>query len=147
MKILIWLTILASSIFLAALIFVVNDFGGHSTNQSIRQSVSPDGRLVAEMRQVTTPMNGGPDTLEVTIKEVNSQSGDLIYSQVYGCSLDYSGYTLTCKTPAELVVTYGACDGGRWRSRGENKVLVRQSLWKDVKIDYHDSGYMAHGTR
>jgi hypothetical protein len=121
--------------------FLVLDSGG-SKDQTIRQAVSPDGKLVAGIHQIMTPMHGGPDTLRVTIGS-SERLGEVVYSQTYECS-DYGAFRLQWNTPNKLTIVYGTCDSGRWHTVDENKVWQRDTEWRDVKIAYQDSGYVAH---
>jgi len=121
--------------------FLVLDSGGDK-DQTIKQAMSPDGKLVVEIHQITTPMHGGPDTLRVTIR-LPEDLGDVVYSQTYECS-DYSAFRVQWKNPNELTIIYGTCDSGRWHTVDENKVWQRNTEWHDVKINYQNSGYVAH---
>ena len=54
-------------LFLAAFGLLVFDFGGNQEIRLIRQSRSPDGALIAEVREVIEPMHGGSDSVQVLI--------------------------------------------------------------------------------
>jgi hypothetical protein len=63
-----WVIVLCGAAVLlvaAIVVFVIVDFPGHEANHLIRRAVSPDGRSVAELREVVTPMHRGPDMLQV----------------------------------------------------------------------------------
>ncbi len=150
MRILMWVAmagLLLLILFAGLFVFLVNDFGGEDTVQAIGQYKSPDGKVIAEIQEVIAPMHGGSDTIQVTIQHSGLHDKDVVYSRVYGCTLDYSAYHLAWRSSNELVVTYGSCDGGRWHGRDDNKVLRQQGLWRGIRIDYRDSGYIARGTR
>ena len=109
----------------------------------IREKTSPDGKLVAEMHELTTPMHGGPDTVSVTIRQTGyPYENETIYSRVYECD-DFSGFDLQWKQSNELTISYGNCNSGRWHTPDENRVLETKSTWRDVKIEYRDSGHLA----
>jgi hypothetical protein len=108
----------------------------------IREKTSPDGKLVAEMHELTTAMHGGPDTVSVTIRQTGyPYENETIYSRVYECD-DFSGFDLQWKRSNELTISYGNCNG-RWQTPDENRVLETKSTWRDVKIEYRDSGHVA----
>ena len=109
----------------------------------IREKTSPDGKLVAEMHELTTAMHGGPDTVSVTIRQTGyPYENETIYSRVYECD-DFNGFDLQWKQSNELTISYGNCNSGRWHTSDENRVLQTKSAWRDVKIDYRDSGHLA----
>ena len=109
----------------------------------IREKTSPDGKLVAEMHELTTAMHGGPDTVSVTIRQTGyPYENETIYSRVYECD-DFSGFDLQWKQSNELTISYGNCNSGRWHTPDENRVLETKSTWRDVKIEYRDSGHLA----
>jgi hypothetical protein len=140
-----WLGLIFGVVLLAVValfVFLVLDSGGDK-DQLVKQAASPDGKLMAELHQITTPMHGGPDTLRVTIGPIKGPSGGVVYSRSYECTSDYSAFRLQWKTPNELIVTYGTCNSGRWHTKDENKVWQSYAEWHDVKINYLDSGYVA----
>jgi hypothetical protein len=137
-----WFGMIIGGMLLAVLIlFAVILLGwGRNKDQLIKQAISSDGKLVAEIHQIITPMHGGPDILQVTIRSAKYSSGDVVYSQTYECDT----FRLQWKNPNELTVVYGACDSGRWHTKDENKVWQRNLEWRDVTIDYQDSGDVVH---
>jgi hypothetical protein len=88
--------------------FLVLDSGG-SKDQTIKQAASPNGKLVAEIHQITTPMHGGPDTLTVTIRQAQDPIGQKVYSRTYECD-DFSAFRIQWMAPSELTIMYGACN-------------------------------------
>jgi len=87
-RILKWLGLICGSVLIVALAFfgyfVMNS--GKDKDHLLRQAVSPDGKLKAEIHQNITPMHGGPDTLRVTIAPVDAPFGDVVYSRTYECA-------------------------------------------------------------
>jgi hypothetical protein len=124
--------------------FLVVDFRGHDQTRLIRESASPDGRLVADVNEVITPMHGGPDTVQVTLRPASRAIGDVIYSQTFECGPDYSAFQVEWQTSQNLTVSYGICDAGRYTSASDKKVLQKRTSWEGINISYKDSGYMAH---
>ena len=72
---------------LAGFAILVANFSGHSTSRLLVESTSTDGRLVAEVREVVTPVHGGPDSVQVALRPVTRAAGDVIYSQVLNAVL------------------------------------------------------------
>ena len=140
-----WLGMIIGGMLLAGLILfavILLDWGGNK-DQLIKQAFSNDGKFVAEIHQIVTPMHGGPDILQVTIRPVKVSSGEVVYSQTYECS-SYESFRLQWKNPDRLTIVYGACDSGRWHTQDENKVWQKNLEWGDVKIDYQNSGDVVH---
>lgn len=131
--------VLAGSFGLIA--FLVLDLGGPRDNL-LQQSISPDGRLVAELHESITPQRGGPDTLYVTLRLARQPLGDRVYSRTYECS-DLSAFRLRWDSSNELALAYGACDSGHWHSKEENTVWKRDAVWRNVKITYEDTKHVA----
>ena len=137
----------ASALILLALIALMIDWSKSGARTAkddvIREKTSPDGKLVAEMHELTTAMHGGPDTVSVTIRQTGyPYENETIYSRVYECD-DFNGFDLQWKQSNELTISYGNCNSGRWHTSDENRVLQTKSAWRDVKIDYRDSGHLA----
>jgi hypothetical protein len=137
----------ASALILLALIALMIDWSKSGARTAkddvIREKTSPDGKLVAEMHELTTAMHGGPDSVSVTIRQTGyPYENETIYSRVYECD-DFSGFDLQWKQSNELTISYGNCNSGRWHTSDENRVLQTKSAWHDVKIDYRDSGHLA----
>ena len=142
-----WILLSFGAIFLllfAGFMVLVVDFGGHSKSRLLVESTSTDGRLVAEVREVVTPMHGGPDSVQVSLRSVTRAAGDVIYSQVFECGPDYSAFQVKWESPTVLVISYGTCDAGRYRSPTDNKILQMNTVWHDVTIRYQNSEYVAH---
>ena len=70
--------------FLGVLLFLLVSFGS-SKDQTRLSAQSPDGKFVAELHTVMTPMHGGPDILYVAIRGENQAFGDTVFSRVYEC--------------------------------------------------------------
>jgi len=137
----------ASALILLALIALMIDWSKSGARTAkddvIREKTSPDGKLVAEIRELTTAMHGGPDTVSVMITQTGyPYENETIYSRVYECD-DFNGFDLQWKQSNELTISYGNCNSGRWHTSDENRVLQTKSAWRDVKIDYRDSGHLA----
>ena len=135
---------LGGALILLAFIALMIDWSrsGAAKDDVIREKTSPDGKLVAEMHELTTPMHGGPDTVSVTIRQTGyPYENEIIYSRIYECD-DFSGFDLQWKRSSEVTISYGNCNG-RWHTPDENKVLETKSAWRDVKIEYRDSGHVA----
>jgi hypothetical protein len=124
--------------------FLVFDFRGHDQTRLIRESTSPDGHLVAEIHEVITPMHGGPDMVQVTLRPASRAVGDIIYSQTFECGPDYRAFQVEWQTAQNLTVSYGICDAGRYNSASDKKVFQKSASWEGINIIYKDSGYVAH---
>ena len=132
----------AFALILLVLIALMIDWSKSAKDDVIREKTSPDGKLVAEMHELTTAMHGGPDTVSVTIRQTGyPYENETIYSRVYECD-DFSGFDLQWKRSNELTISYGNCNG-RWHTPDENRVLETKSTWRDVKIEYRESGHVA----
>ena len=132
----------AFALILLVLIALMIDWSKSAKDDVIREKTSPDGKLVAEMHELTTAMHGGPDTVSVTIRQTGyPYENETIYSRVYECD-DFSGFDLQWKRSNELTISYGNCNG-RWQTPDENRVLETKSTWRDVKIEYRESGHVA----
>ena len=132
----------AFALILLVLIALMIDWSKSAKDDVIREKTSPDGNLVAEMHELTTPMHGGPDTVSVTIRQTEyPYENEIIYSRIYECD-DFSGFDLQWKRSNELTISYGNCNG-RWHTPDENRVLETKSTWRDVKIEYRESGHVA----
>ena len=132
----------AFALILLVLIALMIDWSKSAKDDVIREKTSPDGKLVAEMHELTTPMHGGPDTVSVTIRQTEyTYENEIIYSRIYECD-DFSGFDLQWKRSNELTISYGNCNG-RWHTPDENRVLETKSTWRDVKIEYRESGHVA----
>jgi len=132
----------AFALILLVLIALMIDWSKSAKDDVIREKTSPDGNLVAEMHELTTPMHGGPDTVSVTIRQTEyTYENEIIYSRIYECD-DFSGFDLQWKRSNELTISYGNCNG-RWHTPDENRVLETKSTWRDVKIEYRESGHVA----
>lgn len=117
----------------------------------VAQARSPDKHFVAELHLFTTAMHGGPDKLYVTLGEVGSPRGDKIYERTFECD-DLSAFPLRWATPHELIFTHGECDPEPERAKGkyrdfdykqQNRIWRSERIWRDVKITYDDSKYVA----
>ncbi len=126
---------------LAGVVFLIFD-SGHPKDTMILQELSPDGKLVAELHQVITPMHGGPDTFYISMRSNNMTKGENVYSQTYECN-DFTRFRLTWLNPKELNVSYGTCNSGRLHYDNENKVWNRVQSSQDIKINYQDTKYVA----
>jgi hypothetical protein len=134
-----WIALAIGALFIgvaAICVFLMWEFGRDETDQSFERAVSPDGKLIAEIRQNITGPWGGPDTVYVTI------SGEKVYARTYEC-MDHTAFHLQWKAPDELGVAYGSCNTGRWRNKGEDTVWLSEAVWHRVKIGYEDTGYVA----
>jgi len=132
----------AFALILLVLIALMIDWSKSAKDDVIREKTSPDGKLVAEMHELTTPMHGGPDTVSVTIRQTEyPYENEIIYSRIYECD-DFSGFDLQWKRSNKLTISYGNCNG-RWHTPDENRVLETKSTWRDVKIEYRESGHVA----
>jgi hypothetical protein len=130
--------------FLAGLMLLVADFGGHTKTRLIRESASPNGQVIASAYEVITPMHGGPDSVQVTLRPSTFALGDIIYSEAFECGPDYSAFQFEWQSPSRLTVSYGICDAGRYRSATDNKILRKIGRWQEVSIVYRESGHVAH---
>ena len=137
-----WIAGACLSVLLVGVIFLIFD-SGHPKDTMIQQALSPDGKLVAELHQVITPMHGGPDTLYVSMRPNSVTEGEHIYSQTYECD-DFTQFRLTWLNPKELNVSYGTCNLGRLHYDNDNKVWNRVESWQDIKINYQDTKYVAN---
>jgi hypothetical protein len=145
-----WGTAIVVAVFLVFLVVLFVDWGKSSARRDqdyiIQKKASPDGKLVAEIRRVTTGMWEGPDTVYVAIRTATSAWGDRVYSKTYECE-DFSGFGLEWDGPNQLTVTYGACHESKFNSPTEfpqeNKVSKGDSAWDDVSIHYVDSHHVA----
>jgi hypothetical protein len=110
----------------------------------IQRTISPDGRLFAEMHTRITTMHGGPDLLYVTVGEVSQPFGSQVYSRTFECSTT-TPFGLEWRTNQELVVRYGSCNASTLSDQSgneekrENAVWQREASWRNVKIDYVDT--------
>ena len=129
------------SVLLVGVVFLVLD-SPHPKDTLTLQAISPDGKLVAELHQVITPMHGGPDTFYISMRRNSLPEGENVYSQTYECN-DFTRFRLTWLNPKELSVSYGTCNLGRLHSDNDNKVWNRVESWQDIKIDYQDTKYVA----
>jgi hypothetical protein len=137
----------AGVLFLVVLVafgLLVFDFGGHNRDRLIRESTSPDGRVVAEIREVITPMHGGPDEVQVLLRSTRSTFGDIIYSQTFECGPDYDAFHVNWRSSNDLIVTYGTCDLGPYASGTDNSTIHKRTSWHDVGITYEPSSHVAH---
>jgi len=121
-------------------------FAGKDKTHLIRESKSPDGKFVAEIREVITPMHGGPDLIQVAIRPAGYSVPDIIYSQTFECGPDDRAFQLAWLSPKTLGVSYGMCDAGQYRRAADNKVTQKITDWHDVSIQYRQSDYIAHGS-
>ena len=146
-KIVVWTSGITVMVVFLLFVALVVDRGKSSarTEQDhiIQRRPSPDGKLVAEIHTFTTAMWGGPDTLYVSIGEVEHAHGDKVYSRTYECD-DFSGFKLEWNTPKDLTVTYGECnppsgDQSPAEHARENKIWQSNIAWRDVMIHYIDS--------
>jgi hypothetical protein len=138
-----WSLILCGTVvllLLLAFLLFAYYFAGQNKTRLIRESASPDGHFVAEVREVITPMHGGPDLVQVVLKSASQSEGDVVYSQVFECGPDYSAFQVAWQSPDSLAVSYGACDAGNFQSPTGNK---KSMAWHEVKISYRDTGHMA----
>jgi hypothetical protein len=143
-----WFGIICGSLLLAALsffgYFVMNS--GRDKDHLLRQAVSPDGKLKAEIHQNITPMHGGPDTLRVTIAPVDAPFGDVVYSRTYECD-DHGAFQIQWENSSELTIAYGACSGSGLSANEEfnreNRVWKKDPVWHDVNITYKDTKHVA----
>lgn len=125
-------------------LWLVVDFGGHEKTHLISQSESPDGNFVVEVHEVTTPMHGGPDSVQVTLRSTTAAVGDVVYSQNFECGPDYSAFQVEWQSSKNLIVQSGICDAGRYNSASSNKVLRKIMSWEGVSIVYRESDHVAH---
>jgi hypothetical protein len=128
----------------AGFAFLVFDFRGLDKSRLVRESISPNGHLVAEVHEVITPMHGGPDTVQVTLRPASRAVGDIVYSQTFECGPDYSAFQVEWQDSKNLTVSYGICDAGRYHSASDKNVFQKSTSWEGISISYRDSGYVAH---
>ena len=105
---------------------------GASKNKTRQSALSPDGRFVAELHTVITPMHGGPDTLYVAIRGKNDAFGETVFSRVYECD-DTDGFNLRWTDAEELNVSSEECDAGH---REDDRINTKRVMSRDVAIDY-----------
>jgi hypothetical protein len=129
---------------LVGFVILVVGFRGQNKSHVIRQSTSPDGNVIAEVRELITPMHGGPDLVQVVLRPTTDAVGDVVYSRVFECGPDYSAFQVEWQSSKSLTVSYGTCDAGRYHSATDNDVFQKNATWQDVSISYRDSGHVAH---
>jgi hypothetical protein len=133
------------AVLLAALVlsaFLLHQVGRDERDDLIQNAVSPDGKLVAELRENIKGPWGGSDTLYVTIRAATHPFGDKVYSRTYEC-MDHGAFHVQWEGSSELIIAYGSCDTGRWHTEAEDKVWNKDVSWHDVKITYEDTKYVA----
>ena len=96
----------ACLIVLAIVAFLVVDFPGHSTDHVVKRAVSPDGRGVAELHEVVTPMHAGPDLIRLKLSSIAGNDSATVYSSVFECGPDFSGYDLRWQSAHSLSFSY-----------------------------------------
>lgn len=142
-----WSLISCGAVFLllllAFLIFAYH-FAGENKTRLIRESTSPDGQFVAEINEVITPMNGGPDLVQVLLRPVTRASGEVVYSQTFECESDNRAFQVRWRSPKNLEISYGVCDTGRYHTAADNKFFQKITEWHEVSIAYLDSEHVAH---
>jgi hypothetical protein len=119
-------------------VFVIFDAGGDKNDKLLQKAISPDGRLVAELRENITGQWGGPDTMYVAIRRAKDAFGEKVYSKTYEC-MDHSPFTLEWNGPAALTIGYGDCDTGHPRTTADDRIWTQLTEWQDVKILYRDT--------
>ena len=116
-----WILLLfgaAGLIVLAVIVFLVVDFPGQSTDHVVRRAVSPDGQVVAELHEVVTAMHGGPDLIRLTLSTIAGNDSAIVYSSVFECGPDFSGYDLRWQSAHNLVSLQAVrCQSEQYRSR------------------------------
>lgn len=130
-----WIVLLfgaASLIVLATIVFLVVDFPGHSPDHVVKRAVSPDGRVVAELHEVVTPMHGGPDLIRLTLSTIAGSASEVVYSSAFECGPDFSGYGLQWQSAHSLLFLYKACAANP-SNTGQGTHL---NSWRDVNIHY-----------
>lgn len=140
-KVSLWLF---DSVLVAALgfiVFLLLSWGGDK-DQTRKSVPSPDGRFVAELHTVVTPMHGGPDTLYVAIRGKSDAFGETVFSRVYECD-DTSGFDVRWSGAETLDVSYGACDTGQWHTPAEDRITIKQAVWRGIVINYFDTHHTA----
>jgi hypothetical protein len=115
---------------------------GVAKDQTKQSAASPDGRFVAELHTVITPMHGGPDTLYVSIRGQNDTFGETVFSRVYECD-DTSGFNIHWTGAEALDVSRGACDTGQWHTPADDRITTKQVVWRGVTINYLDTHHTA----
>jgi hypothetical protein len=126
---------------LGCIAFLLVSWGGDK-DQTRQSAPSPDGRFIAELHTVLTPMHGGPDTLYVAIRNKNDAFGETVFSRVYECD-DTSGFNIRWNGAETLEVSYGACDTGQWHTPAEDRITTKQVVWRGIAINYLDSRHTA----
>lgn len=130
-----WILLLfgaAGLIILATIVLLVVDFPGHSTDHVVIRAVSPDGQLVAELHEVVTAMHGGPDLIRLKLSTISGNDSAIIYSSVFECGPDFSGYDLRWQSAHSLSFLYKACASDP-SNTGQGTHL---NSWRDVRIHY-----------
>jgi hypothetical protein len=105
---------------------------GGSKDQTRQSAPSPDGRFVAELHTVITPMHGGPDTFYVAIRGKNDAFGETVFSRVYECD-DTDGFNIRWTGAEELNVSSGECNTGHPE---DDRINTKQVVWRGVAINY-----------
>ena len=143
-----WFSAISAVVLVAALalfVFLVLD-SGSDKDHFLKQSVSPDGKLVVELHQITTPMHGGPDTVYVAIRKSGERSGDKIYSKTFECA-DFSAFGVEWTSGLELTIKYGECNASGHDNPQEkikeNRVWQKDATWHNVRINYEDARHCA----
>ena len=118
-------------------IFVLASWGADK-DQMRQSATSPDGRFVAELHTVVTPMHGGPDTLYVAIRGEKDPFGETVFSRVYECG-DTNGFNLQWANPEQLNVSQGQCATGQWHTPNDDRITTKQAIWRGIAINYIDT--------
>jgi hypothetical protein len=132
------------SLTLIAIVCVVVKFGGDDKTYVIRQSKSNDGNVIAEVISIVTPVHGGPDRVQVTLRPKTEPFGGIVYSQAFECGPDFRAFQVRWLSPSDLLIQYGLCEG-RYFSARDNKIFLKSTAWQGIHITYRQSDYISHG--
>lgn len=130
-----WILLLfgaAGLVVLAIIVFLVVDFPGQSTDHVVKRAVSPDGRVVAELHEVVTAMHGGPDLIHLTLSSIAGKDSAIVYSSVFECGPDFSGYELRWQSAHSLSFLYKTCAANPSNTAQGTQL----NSWRDVNIHY-----------
>lgn len=130
LRVFIWLGVLIGVILLAILV-LLGFFVGGDRDQFVKQTTSPDGKLVAELRQIITSRWGGPDSIYVQLTPVPATSPTTI---VYSAENECSDHTFNAdwNGPRRLDIFFSKCD--TTSAQPAPVTRVKMDRWQEVTI-------------
>ena len=136
-----WAAILSAvvlALVLIAVVFLIVYVPGEDKDLTIHTSTSPNGRIVAEIHNVVTPMWGGPDHIEIRLRHPGETNSQVVYSRMLECNFD--AFQVRWKGPEQLDVTTADCDSGAINGVPSNAIIAQKvSEWQGVRITYTNS--------